>query len=181
MAHKPADNALNQLSKEMNKEIKIRLADPNRDFDGIWRIFKDVIATGDTYVNRPETTIDEGRSKWFTAGMQTYIAEFDGKIVGAYFLRKNHPDLGSHVSNAGFIVDKNTRGMGVGKTLVTHALENAKSQGFKGMQFNFVVSTNTVAVNLWKSVGFKIIGTVPGGYNHKQLGFVDSYIMYRDL
>jgi L-amino acid N-acyltransferase YncA len=164
----------------MNKEIKIRLA-TTKDFDGIWRIFKTVISTGDTYVNRPATTKKEGRAKWFAKGMKTYVALIGNKIVGAYFLRNNHPDLGSHVSNAGFIVDKETRGQGVGKALVTHALDNARNLGYKGMQFNFVVSTNTVAVNLWKSAGFKIIGTVPKGYNHQQLGFVDSYIMYRDL
>ncbi len=165
---------------EKLKEIKIRLANLD-DFEGIWKIFKDVIATGDTYVNRPETTMEEGRAKWFAPNIKTYVAVINDKIVGAYFLRSNHPDLGSHVSNAGFIVDKNTRGMGVGKSLVNHALDNARNLGYKAMQFNFVVSTNTVAVNLWKSAGFRIIGTVPNGYHHKQLGFVDSYIMFREL
>jgi ribosomal protein S18 acetylase RimI-like enzyme len=49
------------------------------------------------------------------------------------------------------------------------------------MQFNFVVSTNKAAVNLWQSVGFKIIGTIPQGFNHKLLGYVDAYIMFREL
>jgi L-amino acid N-acyltransferase YncA len=134
----------------MNKEIKIRLA-TKKDADGVWKIFKTVVATGDTYVNGPKTTKKQGCDKWFAKDrdMKTYVALINNKIVGAYFLRNNHPDLGSHTSNAGFIVDKNTRGMGVGKALISHALNNAKKLGYLAMQFNFVVSTNTTALNLW--------------------------------
>lgn len=49
------------------------------------------------------------------------------------------------------------------------------------MQFNFVVSTNTTAVKLWQNLGFSIIGTIPGGFNHQQLGYVDAYIMYQEI
>jgi hypothetical protein len=49
------------------------------------------------------------------------------------------------------------------------------------MQFNYVVSTNTAAVNLWKKLGFSIIGTVPQAFRHQTLGLVDVYVMHRFL
>ena len=57
----------------------------------------------------------------------------------------------------------------------------AKDLKYKGIQFNFVVSTNKAAVNLWQSLGFKIIGIIPNGFDHKILGFVDAYIMFKEL
>jgi ribosomal protein S18 acetylase RimI-like enzyme len=57
----------------------------------------------------------------------------------------------------------------------------AAGRGFKAMQFNFVVSTNTRAVALWKRLGFEIVGRLPGAYEHPTLGFVDALVMYRTL
>ncbi len=34
------------------------------------------------------------------------------------------------------------------------------------MQFNAVVESNFVAVRLWRSLGFRIIGTVPEAFEH---------------
>jgi L-amino acid N-acyltransferase YncA len=164
----------------MSEKIKIRPSE-KKDFVEIWHIFKSVIAGGNTYVNRAETTKDEAYAKWFAANAKTFIAEIDEKIVGAYLLRPNHVDRGSHVANASYIVDENLRGAGIGKALALHSISTAKEFGYKAMQFNFVVSTNIAAVNLWKSVGFKIIGTIPKGFNHKDLGHVDAYVMFLEL
>ena len=49
------------------------------------------------------------------------------------------------------------------------------------MQFNFVVSTNETAVRLWKRLGFEVVGTLPGAFRHRGLGFVDAYVMFRSL
>ncbi len=152
-----------------------------KDFPAIWKIFQSVIAGGDTYVNRAETTEDEARAKWFAANAKTFVAEIDGRIIGSYLLRPNHIDRGSHVANASYIVDANTRGAGVGKALALHSIATAKELGYLAMQFNFVVSTNVAAVNLWKSVGFEIIGTIPKGFNHAALGYVDAHVMFRTL
>jgi ribosomal protein S18 acetylase RimI-like enzyme len=62
-----------------------------------------------------------------------------------------------------------------------HSLERAKERGFRAMQFNFVVSTNTRAVELWKRLGFEVVGRLPGAFRHPDLGFVDAYVMYRAL
>ena len=61
------------------------------------------------------------------------------------------------------------------------ALEEAKKAGYRAIQFNFVVSTNTGAVDLWKKLGFEIVGTLPEAFRHSRLGYVDAYVMYRFL
>lgn len=152
-----------------------------KDLNDISRIFKDVISTGDTYVNRADTTDDEIRQKWFADNAKTFIAKLDGKIVGAYLIRPNHVDRGSHTANCSYIVDKSARGHGVGKTLGEHSIITAKQLNYRAIQFNFVVSTNKPAVKLWQSLGFDIIGTVPQGFNHMDLGYVDAYIMHRKV
>jgi L-amino acid N-acyltransferase YncA len=152
-----------------------------KDFPEIWHIFQSIITKGDTYVNRAETTQDEALSKWMDKKAKTFIAENNGKIVGAYLIRPNHLDRGSHIANASYIVDENTRGIGVGKALGLHSIATAKELNYRAMQFNFVVSTNTAAVKLWQSIGFEIIGTIPQAFNHGTLGYVDAYIMFRKL
>lgn len=49
------------------------------------------------------------------------------------------------------------------------------------MQFNAVVETNTAAVALWQSLGFEIVGTVPGAFDHPTHGYVGLHVMYLDL
>ena len=62
-----------------------------------------------------------------------------------------------------------------------HCLGEARRLGFRAMQFNFVVSTNTAAIHLWHELGFKITGTLPGAFRHPEKGYVDVYVMFRSL
>jgi len=65
--------------------------------------------------------------------------------------------------------------------MAEHCLSEARRLGFRAMQFNFVVSTNESAIHLWQKLGFKIVGTLPGAFQHPQKGDVDVYVMYRSL
>lgn len=62
-----------------------------------------------------------------------------------------------------------------------HSIKTAKENGFISMQFNIVVSSNIPGVNLWQSLGFKKIATIPQSFNHKKLGLIDTYIMHQFL
>jgi ribosomal protein S18 acetylase RimI-like enzyme len=53
--------------------------------------------------------------------------------------------------------------------------------GFRAMQFNLVVSTNTRAVQLWQRLGFSIVGNLAGAFRHARLGYVDALVMYKQL
>ncbi len=158
----------------------IRRATEN-DFADMWPIFRAVVAKGETYVFSPESTQEDARDYWFGRGVTSYVAEVDGRIVAMYKLVANQRDLGSHVANASFMVSAAVRGLGVGQALGRHCLEEARKAGFKAMQFNFVVSTNADAIRLWKKLGFRIVGTLPGVYRHQTLGYVDAYVMHRFL
>jgi L-amino acid N-acyltransferase YncA len=151
------------------------------DRDAVWRIFHAVVADGDTYVFDPETPRDEALAYWFHPTVRTYVAENDGQVVGTYILKPNQPGLGSHVANAAFMVAAATRGLGVGRAMCEHSLSEARRLGYRGMQFNFVVSTNQSAVRLWERLGFKIVGRLPGAFRHRTQGFVDAFVMYRSL
>ena len=152
-----------------------------KDFEGMWPIFQAVVASGDTYAFSPETTQDDAWDYWFGREVTSFVAEVDGRIVAMYKLVANQCGLGSHVANASFMVSPAFHGQGIGKALGLHCLEEAGRVGFRAMQFNFVVSTNAVAVELWKKLGFRIVGTLPRAFQHQSLGYVDAYVMHRFL
>jgi ribosomal protein S18 acetylase RimI-like enzyme len=129
----------------------------------------------------PAISRDEALSYWFRAGTQTYLAEEGNRAVGTYILRANQPDAGAHVANAAYMVAPATQGRGVGQTMAEHSLGEARRMGFRAMQFNFVVSTNELAVCLWEKLGFKIVGTLPEAFRHPTKGYVDAYVMFRSL
>ena len=148
---------------------------------GIWEIFQRVVKPGDTYVYEPDTDESTARQIWMYSDARPFVAVADSQVVGTYILKANQPGLGAHVANAGFMVHPESRGAGIGLAMGRHALETARSLGYKAMQFNFVVSTNTAALALWQKLGFSIVGTLPKAFRHRRLGFVDAYVMFREL
>lgn len=160
--------------------LTIRPAREN-DRDAIWPILEAVIRAGETYPLPRDMSKDESLSYWFSGGHEVFVAEDGSSIVGTYFLQPNQKGGGSHVANCGYMSLPSVRGRGVGSAMCAHSLEQARSRGFKAMQFNFVVSTNDGAVRLWKKNGFQIAGTLPKVFLHPEMGYVDAYVMYREL
>lgn len=160
--------------------IEIRKA-LETDKPAVWQIIKSVIAGGDTYVFDPETPEEEMLAYWFSPEKHVYVAEEDGEILGTYWIKANQPGLGSHVGNGAYMVSPDAKGKGVGRKMAEHSIEEARRLGFHSIQFNFVVKSNEVAVRLWKSVGFEVIGEIPDAFNHKQNGLTNALIMYRKL
>ncbi|QEL14343.1 GNAT family N-acetyltransferase [Limnoglobus roseus] len=150
------------------------------DYAPLLAIINEVIERGDAfYFDVPFTP--DGLRDYVRSFTAAFVAVLEGRVVGGYVLRPNHPGRGSHVANGTYMVDANTRGHGVGKLLGEHSLAEAKRLGFSAMQFNAVVSTNTGAVELWRKLGFAIIGTVPQGFRHADGRFVNLHILHRDL
>jgi len=160
--------------------LQIRRA-RKEDREAIWEIFHAVVAGGDTYVFDPNISRRKALAYWLGPKTRCYVALSDQGIVGSYILKTNQPGLGSHVANAGFMVSPSARGRGIGRVMAEHCLHEARCLGFRAMQFNFVVATNRTALRLWKDLGFKIVGTLPGAFRHGRRGFVDVYVMYRRL
>ena len=149
------------------------------DVPQIWKIFQKVVSTGDTYVFPTDSSYEVFEENWLK--YNPVVASEGDKILGTYIIKKNQIGLGSHIGNGSYMVDPGCHGRGVGKKLGIHSLKYAWDKGFKGLQFNLVVSTNEPAIKLWEKIGFKIIGTTPGAFMHKSLGYVDAHIMFRDL
>ncbi len=151
------------------------------EFDVVWPIFRAVVAAGDTYSYPPHITFEQARALWLTPPSRVFVALDDNQAVGCYMMRPNQPGLGDHVANAGYMVAPHARGRGIASAMCDDSLERARREGFKAMQFNFVVSTNDVAVALWRKKGFDIVGRVPNAFRHATLGFVDTFVMHRML
>ena len=151
------------------------------DHETAWRVFHEVVTAGDTYAYPPDTTRQQALAPWFAEGGWTYVAEVDGEGGGTYRMKPNEPGHGSHTANCGYMVARAASGRGIGETMCRHSMDEARRRGFRAMQFNFVVSTNTRAVALWQKCGFEIVGTVPGAFHHPTKGYVDTYVMHRFL
>lgn len=151
------------------------------DAEAIWLIFHAVVAGGDTYTFMPDTPREQAVDYFLGRGISSWVIEDDGRVIGMYKLIPNHGGLGAHVANASFMVDPAAHGKGAGRAMGEHCLDQARQAGYEAMQFNFVVSTNTAAVALWKKLGFAIVGTLPKAYRHRRLGYVDAYVMHRFL
>jgi ribosomal protein S18 acetylase RimI-like enzyme len=150
------------------------------DLDAMWKIFQGVTAAGDSLPFSDSFGRDTFRSHWF-GSHTSYVAVDDTCVLGMYKLGANYPGLGSHVATATYVVGVEVQGRGIGRALVQHSLAQARDAGYLAMQFNYVVSTNARAIELYRKLGFAIVGTLPEAFRHKHLGLVDTYVMHRFL
>ena len=123
------------------------------DSAALWRIAREVFLDGTTYAPDESMTEAQFLGDWSGRGGEQWVAESDGRLVGAYTVRRNQPGRGAHVATASYLVDAAARGQGVGRLLGEHSIERARALGFAAIQFNFVVSTNLAAVRLWQALG----------------------------
>ena len=140
-----------------------------------------MVAGGDAYAQDTVGSVAEVETYWCARGGEQWVAESEGRILGGYTLRANHPGRGAHVATASYLVASAARGHGIGRQLGEHSIERARAMGFAAIQFNFVVSTNTSAVRLWESLGFRTLARLPKAFDHVRLGRVDALVMFREL
>ena len=162
--------------------VQIRAA-TEADWMGIWPILQRIGAAGETLTWDSRATSEQARPGWMRAapGRTVVAVTEDGKIVGSAQMHPNHSGRGAHVANAGFIVDPDHAGRGIGRALCQHVLDQARADGYLAMQFNAVVESNHRAVRLWRSLGFEVLATIPEAFDHPRHGFVGLHVMYRRL
>lgn len=151
------------------------------DAPSIWRIIGPTIRAGETYALDWDMTEADALAYWLGGDRETFVAEDGGELVGTYFIRANQAGGGKHVCNCGYVTSVAATGRGVARAMCEHSLRHARNRGFRAMQFNFVVSTNTRAVALWQSLGFDVVGRLPQAFHHPKLGDVDALVMFRSL
>jgi L-amino acid N-acyltransferase YncA len=154
----------------------------DRDWPAIWPIFAATVAEGETYAYPPDLTSEQARSLWMEpAPGRTLVLEQAGEVLGSAKMGPNRPGRGDHVGTASFMVAPAARGRGVGRALAESVVQWHRDAGFRGIQFNAVVETNTAAVRLWESLGFAIVGTVPEAFRSPTHGYVGLHVMYLPL
>lgn len=152
----------------------------------MWTIFQTHVAAGETCTHGPATCREDCYEYWFGPDTSAFVAlqclgpEHE-RVQGMYRLRPSQAGRGAHVASASYMVSAHAQGIGIGHLLGEHSIGEARRQGYLAMQFNYVVSTNSPAIHLWKRLGFSIVGTLPKAYRHRRLGYVDAYVMYRLL
>ncbi|KRF13808.1 GCN5 family acetyltransferase [Nocardioides sp. Soil797] len=152
------------------------------DWAEIWPTFDAIVQDGETYCYPTDLTSESAAALWLERPPgRTVVFEEDGLILGTAKMGPNRPSYGAHIGTGSFMVGDAARGHGVGRQLGEHVITWHREQGFRGIQFNAVVESNTAAVNLWSDLGFEIIGTVPGAFRSRTQGYVGLHVMFLDL
>jgi L-amino acid N-acyltransferase YncA len=162
--------------------VTIREARPE-DWEAIWPFFRQIVTGRETYAYDPNMSEPEARRVWMVTppGRTVVATGRDDEVLGTASMYANRPGPGSHVASASFMVDPGHAGKGVGRALGEHVIEWARASGFRAIQFNAVVESNTAAVGLWRALGFEVVGTVPEAFEHPRHGYVGLLIMHRFL
>jgi L-amino acid N-acyltransferase YncA len=162
--------------------VLIRDATPD-DWPAIWAFMRRVVAAGETFSWDRDIPEQAARASWMhePPGRTIVAVDDGGTVVGTAESEPNHGGPAAHVATASFMVDPDHARRGAGRALGEHVLEQARADGYRAMQFNAVVETNTPAVTLWRALGFEVLATIPEGFHHPTKGFVGLHIMHRRL
>lgn len=161
--------------------IKIREFQ-EKDLKEMIEIWNTVVDDGVAFPQLEKLDLNSGR-EFFSEQSFTGVAydEESGQIAGLYILHPNNVGRCGHICNASYAVKKSLRGMSIGEKLVTHCLAKAKELDFRILQFNAVVKSNTVALRLYKKLGFKQLGIIPEGFRMKDGTYEDIVPHYYSL
>lgn len=129
-------------------------------------IWNEVVEDGIAFPQEEKLDAISGRD-FFASQTCTGVAEDNGQIVGLYILHPNNVGRCGHICNASYAVSSKQRGQHIGEKLVMDCLSKAAEHGFKILQFNAVVESNTHARHLYERLGFVQLGTIPGGFRMK--------------
>ncbi|MEV4924892.1 GNAT family N-acetyltransferase [Streptomyces roseoverticillatus] len=153
------------------------------DWPAVWPLVRDTAAAGRTYTFPRDLDEDTGRAMWMldAPGRTVVAVDEEGAVLATAKMNPNHMGPASHIASASFMVSPEAAGRGIGRALGEHVIAWAREQGYRAIQFNAVVETNTRAVALWKSLGFRIIGTLPEAYHLPDGTYTGLHIMYLQL
>ena len=161
--------------------IQVRCYTEN-DMEAMIRIWNEVVEDGIAFPQEETLTLADGR-EFFAAQTYSAVAENteSGEILGLYILHPNNVGRCGHICNASYAVSSKSRGQHIGKKLVLDCIRRAHEEGFRVLQFNAVVRTNIHARHLYERIGFKQLGTIPGGFRMKDGSYEDICPYYIEV
>ena len=137
------------------------------DLPAMIPIWNEIVEEGVAFPQEELLTMETGR-EFFAAQSHTAVIEDEtGTILGLYILHPNNVGRCSHICNASYAVGSASRGKHIGEKLVLDCIREAKRLGFLVLQFNAVVESNIHARHLYERIGFRQLGTIPGGFRMK--------------
>lgn len=142
-------------------------------------IWNEVVEEGRAFPQVEPLGLEEARV-FFAEQSHVGVAEVDGQVLGLYILHPNNVGRCGHIANASYAVAGTARGHKVGRALVEDSLRQLVPHGFKGLQFNAVVASNTRARALYESLGFQRVGMIPGSFLNKDGEYEDTYLYYHE-
>ena len=136
------------------------------------KIWNEIVREGIAFPQEDE--LDETTGDEFFSGQSFTGLAVDGEeILALYILHPNNVGRCAHISNASYAVRSDVRGRHLGELIVKDSIDRARALGFKILQFNAVVATNIHARHLYRRLGFKELGTIPGGFRMPDGSFED--------
>lgn len=109
------------------------------------------------------------------------IATMDGKHIGNCSLSAMGPKQRyRHRCSVAIALYQEYCGLGIGRQMMLALLEQAKLCGYEQAELE-VVTDNTVAVSLYKSLGFEIYGTSKHNMKYNDGTYADAYLMVKYL
>lgn len=152
-----------------------------KDKDEIWKNIQEVISLGEINSFGPDTSKENILPYWCGKNKHTYVAIINEKIIGTFLIKSIQPELGSHIGNVSYMIDKSRLVSEIGQIVGEFSVKEAKRLGYEALQLNIVLKNNEKVINIWKKIGFKVIGKIPQAFNYKEIKLVDAYIMYKKL
>lgn len=152
---------------------------PN-DLEDMIRIWNEVVEEGVAFPQEEALDLESGAA-FFASQSYTGVAEIDGRVLGLYILHPNNIGRCGHISNASFAVSSGARGLHIGERLVLDCLKRGRELGFRVLQFNAVVESNVHARHLYERLGFRQLGTIPGGFRMKDGHYENICPYYQEL
>lgn len=152
----------------------------DKDLPAMISIWNEIVEEGIAFPQEELLDMTSGKA-FFESQTYTGVAEIDGNIAGLYILHPNNVGRCGHICNASYAVSSKLRGQHIGEKLVLDCLEQGAKHGFRVLQFNAVVESNTHARHLYERLGFKQLGTIPGGFRMKDGHYENICPYYRIL
>ena len=153
-----------------------------QDLNALLEIWNEVVEEGIAFPQLELLTQETG-SAFFKEQTFCGVAEDadSSQILGLYILHPNNVGRCGHICNASYAVRSGLRGLHIGEKLVLNCMEQGKAHGFRILQFNAVVRTNTHARHLYERLGFSQLGVIPGGFLMKDGHYEDICPYYHTL
>lgn len=151
------------------------------DVSAMTRIWNEVVEEGVAFP-QTECLTEETGAAFFAQQSHCGVAvDENGTICGMYILHPNNVGRCGHICNASYAVASASRGLHIGEHLVRDCIAQAHALGFRVLQFNAVVATNTRARRLYEKIGFHQLGTIPGGFRMKDGHYEDICPYYIEV